>query len=163
MMDGESRFRRALLDLFRSSGNPLTLKVEGNSMKPSLSGAQGVTIDFCEASTLAVGDILAYEAGDTVVVHRVLAKRVREGRVEIYQKGDNQQIGTWVNGEQVLGRVSEVQWINGTRFRLPAPSWTATARCRIAYIKLTCTPSWRVRRALPWLRRILHAGRRQQP
>ncbi len=66
-------------------------------MLPLIQPGDAVTIHFCQAGLLSAGDVVAYEADNLIAVHRVLRKTRKKSAVEIYQKGDNQKSGYWVD------------------------------------------------------------------
>lgn len=131
-----SVMRDSVLELLRSAGKPLTLKVEGRCMSPFLASGDAVRIVFCEAEKLSIGDIVAYRTNDGVAVHRVLRKARNGGSVRVYQKGDNLRAGFWVGEDQVLGRVVSVLRPDGRHTSVPCPSIWIRAACSARYFQI---------------------------
>ncbi|HXK59314.1 MAG TPA: S24/S26 family peptidase [Acidobacteriota bacterium] len=132
--DGDTKRRRGVvLALLRSAGKPLTLKVQGRCMSPFLAPGDAVRIAFCEADELSIGDIVAYETGDGVAVHRVLRIAQIRGTMRVYQKGDNLKTGSWLDEDQVLGRVVSVIRPDSSETAVHTPSALMKAWCSARY------------------------------
>jgi len=86
------------------AGRSVPLRVTGHSMAPFLSPGQRVLLAHCSAQSLKAGDLVAFERGCRVVLHRVLA--VHSGTV--IEKGDNVRQETAVAQKQILGRAVAV-------------------------------------------------------
>jgi hypothetical protein len=145
-----AKHRRALLDILAESsqdpGRRTALKTRGVSMAPLVRERDEVAIQALAPERIAVGDLLAFRAGDVVLVHRVVAiDRALEPPV-YYEKGDNNLYLTPVTPERILGVVVEVV-AGGRRLDLRAGRFVWLGRAVAAY----------GRRSVPlyaWLRRI---------
>ncbi|MEW6442404.1 MAG: nucleotidyltransferase family protein [bacterium] len=95
----------AVVDLWKSAGRPITLVVEGNSMRPLVSPGDRATIRTTAPAKVRRGDLVAFRQGDRIVVHRCLGRRTVAGRRWLCEKGDGQARWRWVPQDRVAGRV----------------------------------------------------------
>ncbi len=79
--------------------------VETGSMEPALPAGSIIYVEKTEPDTVLAGDIIAYNAGDAVITHRVVENRFVEG--EFITKGDAnpQEDFTRVQYADLVGRV----------------------------------------------------------
>jgi signal peptidase I len=79
--------------------------VVSGSMEPALPVGSVVYVEPVMPEEVAVGDIIAFSSGDSVITHRVTENRIVEG--EIYTKGDANDTADFspVAYDQVIGRV----------------------------------------------------------
>jgi len=73
-------------------------------MEPLLVAGQMVQIEPCRPEDLHVGDLVAFERDQRVILHRVLHRSVGTG--EVTEKGDNAALPTCVPPSRVLGRAT---------------------------------------------------------
>jgi len=80
--------------------------VEGNSMEPTLSDGDLVMVKKVDPEDVKVGDVIVFhEPGSesTVIIHRVVGKVERDGRVFFQTKGDNNDVqDPWLVSEEDL-------------------------------------------------------------
>ncbi len=86
----------------------------GNSMWPTLLPADRLTLEECDAKALRPGEIVVYQNGARLAVHRVLAVRGRNGQTWVRTRGDNSRKPDpeWP-AERLIGRVTEVSPVKG--------------------------------------------------
>lgn len=102
------------LDAWAATGRVSRLLVEGGSMLPLLKPGDVVELDHSR-SALRRGDVVAYRAGRTLVIHRVL--RTPAGS-DVRLAGDNRSLtDEAIPLEAVVGRVVGVER-DGRRWRL---------------------------------------------
>ena len=82
----------ALLGLYQSyreTGKTLWLDTRGTSMRPLVGPGGRMLVEFGMRPS-QVGDIVLFERAGTVVAHRVVGRRERDGRERLIVKGDNE-------------------------------------------------------------------------
>jgi signal peptidase I len=147
-------------ELFHKTGQQWARVVSG-SMFPLIRSGDRVLIEHVEPEWVRFGDVILFKSSDTGVIHRVVGKRRRVGRLSFLQKGDlNPSLGL-VPAEEVLGRVSVVQR-DGCTLNL------GSGRGRVLQLGLACcsigtwVTKWMLRRmahALGLARRCRRLGR----
>ena len=120
--------RRAVLEMltesFRDPAKTSLLRTRGISMLPFLRDGDEIGVRGLDPRTLAVGSIVAFRAGDLLLVHRVAAIAGRDGQQKLWERGDNNMYMTVVAGSRLLGQVFEVRLghrrldLDARRFRL---------------------------------------------
>ena len=90
------------------SGRNPTLVIRGNSMLPMLRDGQRVTVDCSPARKVRKGEIILFQKAETLVVHRVLSVRSGKRGLSYIEKGDNQVACGFVDHEEVVGVVTEI-------------------------------------------------------
>jgi hypothetical protein len=104
------------------AGKSIPLRITGRSMYPFLSPGEVVLLEPCPVQSLEAGDLVAFERGWRVILHRVLA--IHPGKV--IEKGDNVRQETVVEGRQVLGRAKAV--VGQRTVSLMQPRYRAAGR-----------------------------------
>lgn len=97
--------RDAVHDLWKRHGRVGAVPVVGESMRPLLAARDEVVVRYGIEEPPRVGGIVAFERDGRTVVHRVVARRRRNGRIELLERGDSAGAGTWIALDAVLGRV----------------------------------------------------------
>jgi hypothetical protein len=80
----------ALLGLYRSygrTGRRAWLETRGTSMTPLVGPGGRMLVEF-GASPSRVGEVVLFERHDTIVAHRIVGRRQRDGREQLLVKGD---------------------------------------------------------------------------
>jgi hypothetical protein len=95
--------RLQLLRSMKDSGKTFQLKTAGMSMFPLVRPDTVADIHFRPASQVRSGDLILFERGGGIILHRVLARSEREGRLAFTEKGDHQPFANLVPEEQYLG------------------------------------------------------------
>lgn len=80
---------------------PVSVLVRGRSMEPFLREGDRVEAVAATPEEVRPGDLLVFEKGGEVTVHRLLALR----RDRFLEKGDGQGMGTWLSWPGKVGRV----------------------------------------------------------
>ena len=106
--------------IIRARGS-FTLPVQGSSMTPLIQSGDVVRIVATAARSIKPGDVIAFFRGTTLVVHRVVMKRVRRNSLLIYEKGDAGPAGSWIRYGQITGRVVSINR-SGSRVSLDSCS-----------------------------------------
>lgn len=144
-----------------AQGGSFRFKAHGFSMYPFIRDRDILTIQSVEAAALKVGDVAFYGcAGNTLVAHRVLGRRVQASQVVLATRGDAASgPDERVQAEQVLGRVVSVR--RGRKIiRLDQGFWRLAT---LVWIRLSPGGSLlfrlagAVKRAALWLLRRLQA------
>jgi hypothetical protein len=140
------------------------LKTFGLSMVPFIHGGEWVVVRRVSAEEVGMGDVVIYQAGNVFVAHRVIRKRVQDGRVYFTVKGDAHLAaeGEIAEGE-IVARVVALQKAD-KRIDLDRPRWRLTNRlialCS-AWVDGLCASEVgrygdnRARNHQPWERRFI--------
>ena len=102
-----------------------------------------------------IRDIVILREGTTLVAHRRLLGGNIVGRSVVYQKGDTNATGQWVDGEQIVGLATGVRTADGARTDLNTAASRTSAR-RLARRNLAADLQYRLfaapRRIRAWLK-----------
>lgn len=131
-------------------GCHLRFQAPGNSMLPGIRNGNVIQVEPVDVTSLRLGDIIFYCAdGSRHIAHRLISKRLVQGRMMFFTRGDSLPWSAveQVEPEQVLGRVVAIEWLPGLRLRLdsglgrslglllsrisPLVSWTYTPLSRL--------------------------------
>ena len=142
-------------------GSIATLPVLSGSMAPDLLPGLLVRIKAVPWRDCRAGDIIVFREGTRLTAHRLLC-RIRLGRRTLFfQKGDANRLGTWIQGERVVGIVSEKQAADGKWVELSARPMRRRSRRKALSHLMRCLfsrclgPARWTRR---WMRRWLKRG-----
>jgi len=100
-------------------GKSIRFQARGWSMRPFIRDGDFITVSPVEDSALKTGDVVLYLGGENqVIVHRIINKYKREGRITLVVKGDA-VFGSAekVEAQNVLGKVTTIER-NGRTKRL---------------------------------------------
>jgi hypothetical protein len=109
----------AAVELLGRAGRDATVRVQGDSMRPTLRPGQLLAVEF-SAERLAVGDLLLFRQGDSLLVHRLLGDaRPLDGHRRLRTRGDGvATLDPAVDLDRVVGRVTAIEdsgrWLSTT-------------------------------------------------
>ena len=120
-----SKHRTAVMEMleesFRDPGKRSVLKTRGISMRPLIRDRDDIVIRSKAIDEICLGELIAYRAGDVLVVHRVVATDgVGPDRL-FYEKGDNNMYVTEVAAARILGVIVEAHCHTRKRTQ---PAWS---------------------------------------
>jgi len=100
----------AAVELLGRAGREATVRVQGESMRPTLRPGQLLAVEF-SADRLVVGDLLLFRQGDSLLVHRLLGDaRPLDGRRRLRTRGDGvATLDPAVDLTHVAGRVIAIE------------------------------------------------------
>ncbi len=89
----------------------LRVRVTGNSMAPFLNGGEMLTVRKVRTSSLRIGDLIFCRTRDnSLLLHRIVAKRVKDGSLVFQTKGDALfSLDEPVCESDILGKVCRVE------------------------------------------------------
>ncbi len=105
-----------------TGGQPFTLPVAGTSMLPWLRPGDEVSLQLAAAEALKIGDVMVFRLCQQLVMHRLIGKKRRHGQWLLCEKGDNLRTCSWINEEQVLGKITAVRR-GDSLWRLDSGRW----------------------------------------
>lgn len=112
----------AILDNTIKDGSVFELPVLSGSMMKELVPGRSVSIRVVRSFwRLRVGDIVVFRSGTKLFSHRVLMRINLFGMRKIFQKGDVNLTGSWIDSRHVIGKVIESVDIRGRRHDYEAP------------------------------------------
>jgi len=92
-------------------GRSVRFQAKGWSMHPFIQDGDFITVSPVEDSSIKVGDVVFYStAEDRIIVHRVIRKYRKDGRVTMLIKGDaTSGPSEKVDAEDILGKVVAIE------------------------------------------------------
>ena len=121
-----------------SQGGSFSLRAHahGSCMVPFIRDGDLLSVEPADAAALRVGDVVFSRAGERLVAHRVVARRVGGGEVVLTTRGDAAMgPGERVEAGQVLGRVVQAQR-GGRTLVLDRGAWRLAGRLWVATVPL---------------------------
>ena len=117
-LDAPDLLKRARYELSRH--NPVTLRVSGSAMRPSLEDGDLVRIEPVNSHAVHAGDIILYQSlRDTALIHRVVRLEQRPSGRFIVTRGDaSVSLDVPVPIHHVMGRVTTIDR-NGEQIEIP--------------------------------------------
>ncbi|MFA6032454.1 MAG: signal peptidase I [Myxococcota bacterium] len=113
--------KHAVIELVREGldrGLSMNFKVQSESMRPYLRAGDVVSVKPADPHSLRKGDLIMFQSGDLMIVHRVLGESRGEEGVMLVTKGDaNPHNDPPVHHGRVMGRVVKIER-NGLRLDL---------------------------------------------
>lgn len=97
-----------LEELFRGTKRQWTRVISG-SLSPTIQPDDRVLIEHVEPKQVRLGDVIVFRTHDRWTAHRVLGKRLYQGKLAFLEKGDLESSLGLVSAGRVLGRVSAVE------------------------------------------------------
>jgi signal peptidase I len=101
-------------------GDAVLVPTQGSSMHPLIPEGCCIRVEPTSAAALRLGDVIVYRVGEALMAHRLLGKRGDGGSLCLITKGDaiSWRFREEVAPEQVLGRVSVVNWRRGLHLHI---------------------------------------------
>jgi signal peptidase I len=95
----------------QNSRAALRMRVTGPSMVPLIHSNDLVTVRKVPVADLMHGDIVLFiNHSGAAVVHRILRKHLREGRIYFHTKGDARlEYDQWIDESKILGKVCLIE------------------------------------------------------
>ena len=103
---------------FLAKNSQAWLRVTTGSMEPLVKPGEKILIKKVQPQSLAFGDIVIFEVHDLFVAHRVMKKRVSNGRMFFLQKGDKGDRAMEIPEDWVIGKVVAIEKIKGPPIEL---------------------------------------------
>ena len=104
-----------LMETLRARGAG-TITLRGRSMLPTLQDGWRLEVRAVPAGELKIGDIAVFLHGGSLTIHRLVWRRLGEGKESLVFQGDNNAVRETVSPEAILGRVvaAEIEHGDGT-------------------------------------------------
>ena len=93
----------------RTKGASLSFRVVSGSMSPLIKAGDLVRIARIEPSRIAIGDVVAVQEGQEVVVHRIIARRWSGEDLLFCHRGDAGVGSRTVSAQDLIGRAYSVE------------------------------------------------------
>jgi signal peptidase I len=104
--------QRALVEFaseILAQGGAFSFKAHGSSMSPFIRHGALVTVERAEFESLRPGDVVLYKTVTSAAIHRIVDKRMRNGRYEFVVRADRfPHVDEIVRADDVLGRIAAV-------------------------------------------------------
>lgn len=125
----------AWLDLITGvykDGEIIELPVLTGSMMPLLVPGKKIKIICMFHPKINIGDIVIFKEGNKLNSHRVILKILLFNRLFLYQMGDLNRFGNWINSDKVVGKVISTQDEKGVYTDLRSPQKQAESKKKTA-------------------------------
>jgi signal peptidase I len=101
-------------------GHGLCCRTIGSSMFPLIRSRSLIQVEPMKPDRLCPGDVVLYQSGEGLVAHRLISKEQQQGRTWLITRGDSYPWSAKerLAPEQVLGRVTAVEWPVGLKLRI---------------------------------------------
>lgn len=118
ILSGNTDFLKLSRDIFKR-GKSIRFQARGWSMRPFILNGDIILVSPVENSSLKTGDVVLYSTErDKVIVHRIIKKYKKDGRMILLVKGDaTSGFADEVGTQDVLGKVTAVER-NGRQRRI---------------------------------------------
>ncbi len=94
-------------EALQKTGWQFDVEVAGHSMEPLLRTGDIVTVVCVTADQCRAGDLICFKQGGGFFLHRLLEHHGRDGTL-LYEKGDAELGGRWIQARQLIGRVERI-------------------------------------------------------
>lgn len=122
--------RDGLLERYRADGARTWLDARGDSMRPDIPAGSRLLVEFGHGQP-RIGEVVLFRRGETLLAHRLVARRVIQGRTMLVTKGDGEALSDPpIAPDDVLGLVRDVRLRSGrsAHARLGGPRGDVVAR-----------------------------------
>lgn len=110
-----------------ASGRSVTITATGRSMTPTFRNAvDKVTISSCEFETVEKGDVVLFDRGDTICLHRVISRDC--SRLVIRGDGNSPSSLEYATADKVIGKVTGGTMRGGHPFTSDDERWKSNTR-----------------------------------
>ncbi|MEA2014152.1 MAG: signal peptidase I [Thermodesulfobacteriota bacterium] len=104
-----SKYIAPVMEIWKQTGKDFELRVCGNSMRPLINSGDRISLRLMDAVVLKRGDIIAFQEGNNLIVHRFIRKKMVNGKWLFCQKGDNLRGWSWIQEDRILGKVESIR------------------------------------------------------
>ncbi len=133
----DNHFQATIDSLFVEAlrrGQSQWFRVSSGSMLPLLRIGDAISVEPASAHEIRVGEIAAFETGDGLVIHRIVAIQQKDMTVRLLQLPDVNLRASWIDESAVVGRVVAIRRGN---FQLnlmhPVARWYGKVTAHIRY------------------------------
>lgn len=143
--------QEALVEALLRSGKEVTFTISSQSMWPFLESGDRIVLVGADPRDLRAGDIVLFHSDLGWVAHRIVVRRIIEGKIVITTKGDNSVLAEGArSGEDLLGQAVAVQrGSNQVTLQNLSSRWAAT------WVGLLSAVEWSCFRMKPGLTRAI--------
>ncbi len=108
-MNDKEKIRENILSLWGKEEKERTITVQGTSMIPLIKEGDSITFrPLFKLEKIKIGDIAVFNLRSSLVVHRIVDRICREGKIWFREKGDNNFLPSVVPEKAVLGKVVRI-------------------------------------------------------
>ena len=101
--------KSSVFKLWKEAGRPVDVKIEGASMLPLIRPGDTVSLRLINGDELNTGELIAFRQNEGLIVHRFIKQRRIDRSRWLCQKGDNLSGWSWIQEDDVLGRVELIR------------------------------------------------------
>ena len=89
--------------------NRCKFEISSGSMRPLIEVGNVITVKKIELEKIEIGDVIAFQDGENVIVHRVIGKSWSHGQIYFRHIGDAGSVSRLVPGTTLIGRVIVIE------------------------------------------------------
>jgi len=90
-------------------GKSLSFRIASGSMSPMIEVGDTVKVSRAEPNRIHIGDILAFQDGQNVVVHRFIGKSWSNRQLVFHHRGDAGAFSGKIPAQNLIGRVTAIE------------------------------------------------------
>ncbi|MBF0118853.1 MAG: signal peptidase I [Desulfobacterales bacterium] len=104
-----NKWQDIILEIWKKENRKIKLIVKGFSMEPYIHANDTILINLLPYDKIKIGDITAFLQNGKIVVHRIIKIKKYKGKLLFCQKGDNLTGYSWIESDQIIGRVDIIE------------------------------------------------------
>jgi signal peptidase I len=108
----DSKTQRILGEMWQEAcekGKNLSFQIASGSMSPLIEVGDVVKVSRAEPSQIRIGDIMAFQDGQNVVVHRLIGKSWSNRQLTLRHMGDASLFSGRIPAQNLIGRVTSIE------------------------------------------------------
>jgi signal peptidase I len=121
-------------EVYERGGN-LSFKIVSGSMSPTIEVGDVVKVSRAQPSEIHLGDIVAFQDGQYVMVHRIIGKSLSNEQIIFRHMGDAGASSRRIPAQNLIGRVSVVKK-NGREIFLDKSRYALSNKIQVWKLRL---------------------------
>jgi len=136
--------RQHIFDIWKQAEKEVILEVCSDSMQPILNVDDFVSLRLSGTVEYQTGDMVVFERGKDLVVHRIVKQKTIRGEAFFCEKGDNACCWSWIARKDILGRVvaiadkNNLEKMSPSQFRLHNRLLGFLGGCLVTFYEGVC-------------------------
>ncbi len=115
-----------------ASGQSVTIRATGRSMTPTfIDAVDSVTVSRCDYRSIEVGDVVLFDRGDAVCLHRVI--NIKGDTLVIRGDGNSHSAVEYAKSDKVIGKVTGGTMMGGHPFSVSDNRWKRNTRLILGF------------------------------
>lgn len=110
MMNLQNKLLYELGEEYIREKGRLWLNVISPSMEPLIQIGDRLLVRHVKPEEISLGDVIIFKGNKNLfITHRVICKRRRNGELRFLEKGDRNEIATWIHKDSIIGKVKAIK------------------------------------------------------